>query len=73
MKLSFHVCNMLCAEEVYAGMQAHFDAYFVEIPDEFFPKGLLDAVKNHGRIDPQNGSQRYVTNIAIHGQEYDKV
>lgn len=69
MKLSFHVCNMLCAEEVYAGMQAHFDAYEVEIPDECLPEGLLDAVKNHGRKDPQNGSQRYVTTIAIQAQD----
>lgn len=60
---------MLCAQEVYAGMQAHFDAYVVEIPDECLPEGLLDAVKNHGRKDPQHGSQRYVTTIAIQAQE----
>lgn len=42
---------------------------FVEIPDEYFPKGLIDAVNNHGRIDPQNGSQRYVTSIAVHGRQ----
>lgn len=69
MKLSFHVCNTPCAEEVYAGVQAHYDAYCVEIPDEYFPKGLIDAVNNHGRIDQQNGSQRYVTTIAIHGRQ----
>lgn len=46
MTLSFHVCNGLCPEQVYAGMQARYDAYFVDIPDEYFPKDLLDAVSN---------------------------
>lgn len=59
--LSFHVCNVPCPEEVMAGVQANYDAYFVEIPDSYFPKGLMEAMNN--------GRNRQVTGIAIHRKE----
>ena len=37
MKLSFHVCNTPCAEEYYMGVNATYEAYIVDVPDELFP------------------------------------
>lgn len=66
MKLSFHVANIPCPEEYYMGVTSHYDAYEVDIPNELFPKGLLDAMNNHGKENPGN---RFVCNIAIYPNE----
>ena len=50
MELSFHVCNVPCPEEFYMGVNSDYEAYIVEIPDELFPKELLDIMKNQGLV-----------------------
>lgn len=50
MKLSFHVCDTPCAEEYYMGVNAYYEAYIVDVPDELFPKELLDIIKNQGLV-----------------------
>ena len=40
MKLSFHICNTPCAEEYYMGVNATYEAYIVDVPDELFPAEL---------------------------------
>lgn len=36
--LSFHVCNVPCPEEVMAGANAKYEAYFVSVPKNLIPK-----------------------------------
>lgn len=50
MKLSFHICNTPCPEEYYMGVSAAYEAYIVDIPDELFPKELLNALKVQGEL-----------------------
>lgn len=50
MKLSFHVCDTPCAEEYYMGVNACYEAYIVDVPDELFPKELLEIMKNQGLV-----------------------
>ena len=64
MTLSFHVVNVPCNEEYYMGVSADYQAYWVDIPDEYFPKALLDIVKDNSK----NPSRR-ITSIAIHKKE----
>ena len=64
MTLSFHVVNVPCNEEFYMGVNADYEAYWVDIPDEYFPKALLDIVK-----DKSNNPPRRITSIAIHKKE----
>ena len=39
-ELSFHIQNVPCPEEIMAGVYPHCDAYFVNIPIEYFPKRI---------------------------------
>lgn len=50
MKLSFHICNTPCTEEYYMGVNAAYEAYIVDIPDELFPNELLNALKVQGEV-----------------------
>ena len=50
MKLSFHICNTPCPEEYYMGVNAAYEAYIVDIPDELFPKELLNVLKDQGHL-----------------------
>ena len=50
MKLSFHVCNTPCAEEFYMGVNAAYEAYIVDVPDELFPAELLRVLKEQGQL-----------------------
>lgn len=61
MKLSFHIANIPSEEEFYMGVNANYDAYFVDIPDEFIPKGVLDAANDKSKFP-----RRRITSIAIH-------
>lgn len=47
-ELSFHIQNVPCPEEIMAaGTCAHYDAYSVKIPIEFFPKELIKVMEKH--------------------------
>ena len=46
-ELSFHVQNVPCPDEIMSGVEPHFDAYFVEIPIEYFPKELIKVMEKH--------------------------
>ena len=50
MKLSFHICNTPCAEEYYMGVNAAYEAYIVDVPDELFPAELLRVLKEQGQL-----------------------
>lgn len=50
MKLSFHICNTPCAEEYYMGVNATYEAYIVDVPDELFPAELLRILKEQGQL-----------------------
>lgn len=50
MKLSFHVCNTPCAEEYYMGVNATYEAYIVDVPDELFPAELLRVLKEQDQL-----------------------
>lgn len=50
MKLSFHICNTPCPEEYYMGVNADYEAYIVDIPDELFPNELLKVLKDQGQL-----------------------
>ena len=50
MKLSFHVCNIPCPEEFYMGVNSNYEAYIVDVPDELFPKELLDVIINQDKF-----------------------
>lgn len=51
-ELSFCVCTVPCPEEYYMGVNAHYDAYVVNIPRSLFPIELLDAIerKNPNKV-----------------------
>lgn len=50
MKLSFHVCSTPCAEEYYMGVNATYEAYIVDVPDELFPAELLRVLKEQDQL-----------------------
>ena len=67
MKFSFHVCNVPCPEEYYMGVSADYEAYEVDIPDELFPKELLDVLyKRENVVGPNGQLWKRLTNIAPH-------
>lgn len=67
MKFSFHVCNVPCAEEYCMGVSADYEAYEVDIPDELFPKELLDVLYKRGNVVGPNGQLwKRLTSIAPH-------
>ena len=65
MKLSFHVQEIPCAEEYYMGASVTHEAYWIDIPDEYFPKPLLEVVKHRGEKD----YRKSIVNIAVHAKE----
>ena len=67
MKLSFHVVNVPCPQEYEMGVSADYEAYWVDIPDEYFPKALLNIVK-----DKSNNPPKRITLIAIHKEGGDE-
>ena len=66
MTLSFHVQTIPCPEEYYMGVQASADAYFVEVPDELFPKELMNVLKYKKGLD---GRTKSCIGIAAHIEE----
>ena len=50
MKLSFHVCSTQCPEEYYMGVNATYEAYIVDVPDELFPAELLRVLKEQDQL-----------------------
>lgn len=67
MTLSFHVVNVPCPEEYYMGVSADYEAHWVDIPDEYFPKALLDIIK-----DKSKNPAKRITSIAIHKEGGDE-
>lgn len=65
MKLSFHICDTPCAEEYYMGVNATYEAYIVDVPDELFPKELLDIIKNQGVVVKDERGQVEITRKLI--------
>lgn len=65
MKFSFHVCDTPCAEEYYMGVNACYEAYIVDVPDELFPKELLDIMKNQGVVVRDDRGQVEITRKLI--------
>ena len=65
MKLSFHVCHVPHVDEIYTGANAHYEAFFVDIPDEYFPKELLDIIHKQKEKN-DNYPKSYVSLIAPH-------
>lgn len=61
MTLSFHVCRIPCQEEVYAGVNADYEAFFVDIPDELIPDRLLKIIR-----DKSEFPTHVITTIAAH-------
>jgi hypothetical protein len=43
------------------GVNADYEAFFVDVPDELFPEGLLKVLK-----DKSQYPNRVVTGIAVH-------
>lgn len=65
MKLSFHIQDIPCAEEYYMGAQCSFEDYWVEVPDEYFPKELLEILTHRG----EKFYNKQLINIAVHAKE----
>lgn len=61
MTLSFHVCRIPVYEEVMSGVNADYEAFFVDIPDELIPERLLKIIK-----DKSTMPTHVVTSIAAH-------
>ena len=59
--LSFHVCCIPCQEECYMGVNADYEAFFLDIPEELFPKRLLDVIRDRSQYP-----NKVVTGIAVH-------
>ena len=57
MKLSFHICNTPCTEEYYMGVNATYEAYIVDVPDELFPTELLRVLKEQGQLIRNNNGE----------------
>lgn len=56
--LSFHVCNIPWAEEVMAGANAKYDAYFVSVPKNLIPKKLLEVITTDSHY-------KYISQVAL--------
>lgn len=56
--LSFHICNVPCPEEVMAGANAKYEAYFVPIPKNLIPKELLEVIT-------KDSDNRYISHVAL--------
>lgn len=56
--LSFHICNVPCPEEVMAGANAKYEAYFVPIPKNLIPKELLEVIT-------KNSNNKYISQVAL--------
>lgn len=61
MTLSFHVCSVPCYEAVMSGVNADYEAFFVDIPDELIPERLLKIIN-----DKSQYPRHVVTSIAAH-------
>lgn len=57
-QLSFHVCDLPCQEEIMAGANVKYEAYFVSIPKSLLPQGLLDVITKDDRY-------KYISSVAI--------
>lgn len=56
--LSFHVCNIPCAEEVMAGANAKYEAYFVSVPKNLLPNELLEVIT-------KDSDHKYISQVAL--------
>lgn len=56
--LSFHVCNIPWSEEVLAGANAKYDAYFVSVPKNLIPKKLLEVITTDSHY-------KYISQVAL--------
>ena len=56
--LSFHICNVPCPEEVMAGANAKYEAFFVPVPKKLLPQKLLEVITK----DKEN---RYISQVAL--------
>ena len=61
MTLSFHVCRLPAYEEIMSGVNADYEAFFVDVPDELFPERLLNVLKDKSQFP-----SHVVTGIAAH-------
>lgn len=51
MKLAIVTQKPICQEEYYANMTSIHQCYIVDIPDEIFPKEVIDAYKEMYKND----------------------
>lgn len=56
--LSFHVCNVPCPEEVMAGANAEYEAFFVSVPKNLLPQRLLEVITKNSKIS-------YISQVAL--------
>lgn len=56
--LSFHVCNVPWAEEVMAGANAKYEAYFVSVPKSLIPDKLLEVIT-------KDSDHKYISQVAL--------
>lgn len=56
--LSFHVCNVPCPEEVMAGVNAKYEAYFVSVPKSLIPDKLLEVIT-------KDSNHKYISQVAL--------
>ena len=56
--LSFHVCNVPWAEEVMAGTNAKYEAYFVSVPKNLIPEKLLEVIT-------KDSDHKYISQVAL--------
>lgn len=56
--LSFHVCNIPCPEEVMAGANAKYEAYFVSVPKNLIPDKLLEVIT-------KDSNHKYISQVAL--------
>ena len=56
--LSFHVCDIPCPEEVMAGANAKYEAYFVSVPKSLIPDKLLEVIT-------KDSDHKYISQVAL--------
>lgn len=71
-ELSFHVQNVPYPDEIMAGVYPHCDAYFVNIPIEYFPKELVKVMERHfDKEQYDKPIKQFVSNICFVNQIKD--
>ena len=63
MKLSIVTQENMCQEQVYANMSSPHRCYIVDVPDECFPKEVIDAYNKMYSEEPYPSS--VISNVFV--------